>query len=177
MPGASFPKDAPKVQVETCKQNADRIFVKTLSIRCRNSANLSEQVRVCMMPSLRGTVTHPLPLSPSLSLSAPGQFRAVKELQKRMRQRVKQREEEEGLVEQETLVLSRGRAPRLQDVTMRPNIRGRKTQGTIEAHTNGLRFRSRRGDVCDIIYKNIKHALFQVREATAQPLPLCVIHD
>lgn len=89
-----------------------------------------------------------------------------------MRQRVKQREEEEGLVEQETLVLSRGRAPRLQDVTMRPNIRGRKTQGTIEAHTNGLRFRSRRGDVCDIIYKNIKHALFQVRREAHQPLSL-----
>lgn len=36
---------------------------------------------------------------------------------------------------------------KLQDVVMRPHISGRKTMGTLEAHANGLRFRSKKQEV------------------------------
>ena len=44
---------------------------------------------------------------------------------------------------------------------MRPVFAGRKTQGNLEAHTNGLRFISTRQEVVDIMYDNIKYAIFQ----------------
>ena len=44
---------------------------------------------------------------------------------------------------------------------MRPVLAGRKTQGNLEAHTNGLRFISTRGEVIDIMYNNIKYAIYQ----------------
>jgi nucleosome binding factor SPN SPT16 subunit len=63
---------------------------------------------------------------------------------------------------QEKLVLSKtGKNPRLTDVWIRPNISGRRTAGTLEAHTNGLRFSSVKGGQIDIVFKNIKHAFFQ----------------
>jgi len=33
--------------------------------------------------------------------------------------------------------------------------------GSLEAHTNGFRYTSVRGDKVDILYNNIKHAFFQ----------------
>ena len=53
------------------------------------------------------------------------------------------------------------RVPRLSDLTMRPVFAGRKTQGNLEAHTNGLRFISTRSEVVEIMYSNIKYAIFQ----------------
>lgn len=44
---------------------------------------------------------------------------------------------------------------------MRPVITNRKTQGNIEAHTNGFRFISTRHEVLDVMYRNIKYAIFQ----------------
>lgn len=63
---------------------------------------------------------------------------------------------------QEKLVRTKNeRVPRLSDLTMRPVFAGKKTQGNLEAHTNGLRFISTRSEVVDIMYKNIKYAIFQ----------------
>jgi nucleosome binding factor SPN SPT16 subunit len=70
--------------------------------------------------------------------------------------------EEANLVEQEKLARTKNeRVPRLSDLTMRPVFAGRKTQGNLEAHTNGLRFISTRREVVDIMYSNIKYAIFQ----------------
>jgi len=70
--------------------------------------------------------------------------------------------EEATLVRQEKLVrLKNERAPRLSDLTMRPVFAGKKTQGNLEAHTNGLRFISTRSEIVDIMYNNIKYAIFQ----------------
>ena len=70
--------------------------------------------------------------------------------------------EEATLVKQEKLVrLKNERVPRLSDLTMRPVFAGKKTQGNLEAHTNGLRFISTRSEVVDIMYNNIKYAIFQ----------------
>ncbi len=43
---------------------------------------------------------------------------------------------------------------------LRPNISGKKTSGTLEAHTNGLRYISDKNEKIDITYSNIKHAFF-----------------
>ena len=73
-----------------------------------------------------------------------------------------QDQEEANLVKQDKLVRTKNeRVPRLADLTMRPVFAGRKTQGNLEAHTNGLRFISTRGEIVDIMYANIKYAMFQ----------------
>ncbi len=89
-------------------------------------------------------------------------FRLIQELRKRARQREKDAKEEADLVEQERIVLLKNqRIHKLQDVVMRPHISGRKTVGTLEAHANGLRFRSKKQEVVDIMYANIQNAIFQ----------------
>lgn len=66
------------------------------------------------------------------------------------------------MVEQEKLVrIKNERVHRLANLTMRPVFAGKKTQGNLEAHTNGLRFISQRNEVVDIMYNNIKYAMFQ----------------
>ena len=77
-----------------------------------------------------------------------------------------QDQEEANLVKQDKLVRTKNeRVPRLADLTMRPVFAGRKTQGNLEAHTNGLRFISTRGEIVDVMYSNIKHAIFQPCES------------
>lgn len=44
---------------------------------------------------------------------------------------------------------------------MRPSISQKRMQGYLEAHTNGFRYTAQRGDRIDILYVNIKHAVFQ----------------
>lgn len=48
-----------------------------------------------------------------------------------------------------------------QDVMIYPNLSGRKSQGVLEAHPNGFRYLSNKGEKFDILYTNIKHAIFQ----------------
>ncbi len=73
-----------------------------------------------------------------------------------------QQQEEADLVEQEKLVRTKNeRVPRLADVTMRPVFAGRKTQGNLEAHSNGMRFISTRSEIVDVMYSNIKYAIYQ----------------
>eukprot|EP00566_Odontella_aurita_P036470 CAMPEP_0113591852 /NCGR_PEP_ID=MMETSP0015_2-20120614/37504_1 /TAXON_ID=2838 /ORGANISM="Odontella" /LENGTH=1043 /DNA_ID=CAMNT_0000498289 /DNA_START=184 /DNA_END=3311 /DNA_ORIENTATION=- /assembly_acc=CAM_ASM_000160 len=89
-------------------------------------------------------------------------YRQIQELRKRERQKELREQEEADLVKQEKLVRTKTeRVPRLADLTMRPVFAGRKTQGNLESHTNGMRFISTRGEVVDIMYANIKHAIFQ----------------
>jgi len=93
-------------------------------------------------------------------------YRMIMELRKRFRQKEIQEQEEATLVKQDKLVRTKNeRVPRLSDLTMRPVFAGRKTQGNLEAHSNGLRFISNRGEQVDIIYSNIKHAIFQPCES------------
>uniref|UniRef100_A0A7S2V990 FACT complex subunit n=1 Tax=Entomoneis paludosa TaxID=265537 RepID=A0A7S2V990_9STRA len=93
-------------------------------------------------------------------------FRQISELRRRARAKELREQEEADLVEQEKLVRTRGAAvPRLSDLTMRPVVSARKTQGSLEAHTNGLRFTSVRNEIVDIMYANIKYAIFQPCES------------
>lgn len=100
-------------------------------------------------------------------LSAPSSnlntaFRLIKEVQKRFKTREAEEKEKEGVVKQDKLMLSQNRGnPRLKDLFIRPNIASKRVSGTLEAHVNGFRYTSLRGDKVDILYNNIKHAFFQ----------------
>merc|ERR1712013_82232 len=70
--------------------------------------------------------------------------------------------EKADLVEQDNLIVSSAKGnPKLKDLYIRPNIVQKRLSGVLEAHTNGFRYTSIRGDKVDILYNNIKHALFQ----------------
>jgi nucleosome binding factor SPN SPT16 subunit len=89
-------------------------------------------------------------------------YRMIQELRKRFRQNALKAAEEADLVAQEKLVKMRDqRIPRMADLTMRPFISGKKTTGTLETHTNGLRFTSKKHEIIDVMFSNIKHSLFQ----------------
>lgn len=51
----------------------------------------------------------------------------------------------------------------LPDLWMRPAFggKGRKAAGELQAHANGFRYTSGRGEEVDVMYRNIKHAFFQ----------------
>ena len=49
---------------------------------------------------------------------------------------------------------------------MRPQISGRKCVGSLEAHQNGLRFTSNKGEILDVMYANIKHVIYQPCDKT-----------
>ncbi|KAJ8303246.1 hypothetical protein KUTeg_019642 [Tegillarca granosa] len=98
--------------------------------------------------------------APSSNLSTA--FRLIKEVQKKFKTREAEEREKEGIVQQDTLVINPNRGnPKLKDLYIRPNIVSKRISGTLEAHTNGFRFTSVRGDKVDILYNNIKHAFFQ----------------
>uniref|UniRef100_A0A1I7WCF3 FACT complex subunit n=1 Tax=Heterorhabditis bacteriophora TaxID=37862 RepID=A0A1I7WCF3_HETBA len=70
--------------------------------------------------------------------------------------------EKEGAVKQDKLMLSQAKAnPKLKDLFVRPNIIAKRISGSLEAHLNGFRYTSLRGDRIDVLYNNIKHAFFQ----------------
>lgn len=89
-------------------------------------------------------------------------FRLIKDIQKRYKTREAEEKEKADLVEQDTLVTAQGKGhPKLKDLYIRPNIVQKRLSGILEAHTNGFRYTSIRGDKIDILYNNIKHAFFQ----------------
>jgi nucleosome binding factor SPN SPT16 subunit len=98
-------------------------------------------------------------------------YQQFQELRRRVRQREQRAEQEKDLVVQSKLIrIKDQRVPRLQEVTMRPTISGRKSVGNLESHQNGLRFTSSKGEVLDVMYSNIKHAIFQPCDKTTMVL-------
>ncbi|XP_011204626.2 FACT complex subunit spt16 isoform X1 [Bactrocera dorsalis] len=98
--------------------------------------------------------------APSANLN--NTFRLIKEVQKRFKTREAEEREKEDLVKQDTLILSQNKGnPKLKDLYIRPNIVTKRMTGSLEAHTNGFRYVSVRGDKVDILYNNIKSAFFQ----------------
>ena len=135
-PGASIGKDEPRFN------NPEATFLKEVTYR---STNIKEP----------GELT-----APSLNLSTA--FKLIKDIQKLYKAREAEEKEKADLVEQDNLVISTTKGnPRLKDLYIRPNIVQKRLSGTLEAHTNGFRYTSVRGDKVDILYNNIKHALFQ----------------
>jgi len=135
-PGQALGKDAPPQMaaiVNKHKEDTDQVFIKEFTFRSPSAAGLTSA------------------------------FRLIQELRKRARARAAKEEQEADLVVQAKLVrLKDQRVPRLADIEMRPALAGRKSKGTIDAHSNGLRFtEAKTGEHVDIMYANVKHAFFQ----------------
>ncbi|CAJ0577528.1 unnamed protein product, partial [Mesorhabditis spiculigera] len=112
--------------------------------------------------TLRASTTkdHGSTTAPSNNLN--NAFRLIKEMQKKFRMEEAEEREKEGTVKQDKLVLSNGKVnPKLKDLYVRPIIIAKKVSGSLEAHMNGFRYTSLRGDKIDVLYNNIKHAFFQ----------------
>jgi len=89
-------------------------------------------------------------------------FRLIKDVQKRFKTREAEEKEKEGVIKQEDLIIHQSKGnPRLKDIYMRPSLTSRKCTGSLEAHVNGFRYQTIKGDKCDLLYKNVKHAFFQ----------------
>ncbi|CAD6184168.1 unnamed protein product [Caenorhabditis auriculariae] len=98
--------------------------------------------------------------APSFNLNTA--IRLIKEIQKRFKTEEAEEREKEGAVKQDKLVLSQSKVnPKIKDLLIRPNIIQKRITGSLEAHVNGFRYTSLRGDRIDVIYNNIKHAFFQ----------------
>ncbi|CAL4122106.1 unnamed protein product, partial [Meganyctiphanes norvegica] len=122
--------------------NPDAVFLKEITYR---STNKKEP----------GEVSAP---SSNLNMA----FRLIKEVQKKFKTREAEEKEKEDLVKQDSLVVSNNKSnPKLKDLYIRPNIVQKRINGTLEAHSNGFRYNSVRGDKVDILYNNIKNAFFQ----------------
>ena len=98
--------------------------------------------------------------------------RSIKEMRKRVSAQEKRKTELAGITEQDHLILSRERAPALNALYCRPSVSGKRVFGTIEAHKNGFRYTTVKGQKLDIIYNNIAHAFFQPAEQEA----LVILH-
>ena len=88
----------------------------------------------------------------------------IRALKRMVTQRESEKAERATLVRQERLVLSHGRVHRLVGLWMLPTFGGRggRKAGTLEAHTNGLRYVGAKAEEqVDVIYSNIKFAFFQ----------------
>ncbi|XP_065172620.1 FACT complex subunit spt16-like [Atheta coriaria] len=123
-------------------QQPDATFVKEVTYRSTNTKEPGE-----ISP-------------PSSNLNTA--FRLIKEVQRKFKTREQEEREKEDLVKQDTLVLSQNKGnPKLKDLYIRPNIVTKRMTGSLEAHSNGFRYTSVRGDKVDILYNNIKNAFFQ----------------
>ena len=142
VPGAALGKEVNKnTQQLVIKHGSKFTFIKELTFRSLNSRNLQHT------------------------------FQQWSELRKRIRQRELKAEQEKDLVVQTKLIrIKDQRVPRLQDITMRPQISGRKCVGVLEAHQNGLRFMSTKGETLDIMYANTKHCIYQPCDKTTMVL-------
>lgn len=138
IPGSALGKEANKNMAGLVLKHGDqRTFIKELTFRSQTQRNLAQV------------------------------FQQFSELRKRVRQRELKFEQEKDLVVQQKLIrIKDQRIPRLQDLTMRPSISGRKCVGTIEAHQNGIRFTSTKYEVLDVLYSNVKHAIYQPCDPT-----------
>merc|ERR1719209_738793 len=135
-PGASIGRDEPRYT------NPEATFLKEVTYR---STNIKEP----------GELT-----APSLNLNTA--FKLIKDIQKKYKTREAEEKEKADLVEQDNLHVSSAKGnPKLKDLYIRPNIVQKRLSGVLEAHTNGFRYTSIRGDKADILFNNIKHALFQ----------------
>lgn len=137
-PGAALAKDVPKnTQLLVGKYASILPFIKEITLRSLNPRHFSN-IHV--------------------------QFQ---ELRKRVRQREQRAEQEKDLVAQAKLnKIKDQRIPRLQDVKIYPPMSGQKCIGTIESHQNGIRFTSTKGETLDVMYANVKHAIYQPCDKT-----------
>ena len=89
----------------------------------------------------------------------------IREMSKAYKAKEQENKEKEDLIEQEKILLKKDKKIILPEISIKPPISSKKSQGILEAHINGFRFLSNKGEKVDIIYKNIKHAFLQTCES------------
>lgn len=143
--GLGRPDNSPKFPGFAVEKGSCCAFIKEFTFRSSNPINLNDSLR------------------------------KIKELRKRVSEKASHQLEKESLVEQQNLVIERGRSQlSLPEVSIRPPMaKGKNNIGILEAHQNGFRYRSRNGAV-DIIYGNIRNAFFQ--DANKELLVLIHFH-
>lgn len=140
--GQAVPKDAcPNVAKLVAKHSHWASFIREVTLRSLDGNNLTQA------------------------------YRQIAELRKRFRNRITRDLLQSTLVAQDKLQrIKNERISRLSDVTMRPVLSGRKTQGNLEVHANGLRFVSQKGEILDILYNNMQNGIFQPCESEVMVL-------
>lgn len=88
----------------------------------------------------------------------------IKEMGKAYKAKEQENKEKEDIIEQEKIIIRKEKRIFLPEIFIKPPISSKKSQGTLEAHVNGFKFVSTKGERVDIIYKNIKHAFLQTCE-------------
>jgi nucleosome binding factor SPN SPT16 subunit len=64
------------------------------------------------------------------------------------------------LVEQDKLQVRNNKRPALRNLKVRPAISKLKVSGMLELHLNGFRYMTTKNEKIDVIFSNIKHAIF-----------------
>ena len=82
-------------------------------------------------------------------------FKKIKDLQKKVKAQEEETKHQEEHSQQDNLILAQGKKLLLPDVKVRPNISGRKTSGTLEAHKNGFRFTTKKGEKIGILINSV----------------------
>ncbi|KAK0558311.1 FACT complex subunit spt16 [Tilletia horrida] len=104
----------------------------------------------------------------SMSYRSPDAFRfteimrEVMDMKKAAQKREAEQREMADVVEQDKLILNKGRVHALQEVFPRPALDGKRLPGDLELHQNGLRFTSpNRDQRIELLFSNMKHLFFQ----------------
>lgn len=89
--------------------------------------------------------------------------RLIKEQQKRFKDQMADKAQMATFVAQDELVkFGRGQSvPAIQNIYARPTAERKRQQGTLEAHTNGFLWTSRKGESIRILYNRIRYAFYQ----------------
>lgn len=90
-------------------------------------------------------------------------FQGISDLKKQATKREAERKEMADVIEQEKLLEIKGRHPYvLKNVFPRPQAEGKKTDGNLEIHQNGVRFRpDNAGARIDVLFSNVQNLFFQ----------------
>lgn len=90
-------------------------------------------------------------------------YRGITDMKKEATKKEAERREMADVVEQDNLIMVKGRRPaRLPDVYVRPQTESKRLPGELEIHQNGLRYQSIRSDSSfNVLFSNVKHLFFQ----------------
>ena len=88
----------------------------------------------------------------------------IKDMTKAYKTKEQEDKEREDIIEQEKIIIRKEKRIFISELSIKPALLSKKSQGTLEAHMNGFRFLTNKSEKVDIIYKNIKHAFLQTCE-------------
>jgi len=181
--GVDLPKETPpnQIYIDTIRETiilpifgfAVPFHISTIKNPSFTKADGDAYLRLNFVtPGQIGKDQLPLPIDPEINYIRELTYRShdaraleemqkkIKDLKKYSQEKEQKRKEHEDLVKQEELVISKTPSI-LTDVLIRPTLEGKKVNGTLFIHKNGIRYQATTGKRIDITFKNIKHLIFQ----------------